>query len=104
MDRLSRYGFNLSFLNHYLDEVEFPKSVGRFPEMFSTYPELSDIISSSVTRFMCEARKYSSYDERRKSFKTYLSSDVANYLSNSPTAFRSIFENEGFLLAKKFQY
>ena len=101
MDRLTRYGLSLSSLNHYLDEFDFPKSVGRFPEMFSTYPELSDVIFSSLSSFMdSKSQNYADYSERRDNLKNHLSKDVANYLSNSPKAFRSIFENEGFFIRR----
>ncbi|HLC78447.1 MAG TPA: hypothetical protein VJH92_04945 [Candidatus Nanoarchaeia archaeon] len=104
LDRLRKYGLSPVSLNDTLDQLNIPPSVGRFPEILSEYTEMPDVIFSSMRKFEKSGHKQNNHSETQEALVTYLSEDVAKYLSTSPTAFRKIFDEMTILKKKRSIY
>jgi hypothetical protein len=95
IERLEKQGINLSSLNDYLDQEDFPRSIGRFPEIFSEYHMLPEVIDGSLDKFR---RKYykTEGDSSRKELRNFISLEVAKYLDSQLEAENRILAENGF--------
>lgn len=97
VDRLKRYDINLGSLNHHLDEESFPLAIGRFPEILSDYPRISDTITSALDTFWRnQSQVPGGVQTTREELRDNISLAVATYLDSEIEAERRVFTENGF--------